>query len=116
MKTVLLLVFASGVLAAQGAAVSKSVNDGVYTTAQAERGQKVFEGTCTACHDTGRFTGPEFLKSWSGQPLSALFDLVTKTMPEDNPGSMKALQSAAVITCFLRLGKYRSGQAVMARI
>ena len=110
MKTALILVLASGVLAAQGTAVSKSVNDGVFTTTQAERGQKVFGGTCTACHDTGRFTGSDFLKSWSGQPLNALFDLVKTTMPEDNPGSLQEQEYADVIAYLLSLNKYPSGQ------
>jgi cytochrome c5 len=44
----------------------KSVNEGVYTAAQADRGAAVFKTSCTACHDTARFTGDEFLAGWTG--------------------------------------------------
>ena len=101
-------VLGASILATQGA--QKSVNDGVYSAAQAERGQKVFEATCTTCHDPGRFTGPDFIKQWSGQPLHALFDTMSTTMPEDNPGSLKPQQYADLVAYFLQLNKYPAGQ------
>jgi S-disulfanyl-L-cysteine oxidoreductase SoxD len=96
-----------GMLAGQGA--SKSVNDGVYSVDQAARGQKVFETTCTICHDTGRFTGKEFVAQWSGQPLYAFFDVMRKTMPEDNPGSLQVQQYADVVSYILQLNQFPSG-------
>lgn len=109
MKTALIiLVVASGLFLAQTTA--KSVNDGVFTVAQAERGHTTFQKNCTTCHDPGRFTGADFIKPWSGQPLHALFDIVKKTMPEDNPGSLQPDQYADVIAYFLSLNKYPSGQ------
>jgi mono/diheme cytochrome c family protein len=87
----------------------KTVNDGVYTAAQAERGEKVFAETCTACHDAERFTGAEFVGNWQGQPLQALFAMVN-TMPEDNPGSLKPEQYADVLAYFLKLNDYPAGK------
>jgi mono/diheme cytochrome c family protein len=87
----------------------KSVNDGVYSEAQAERGRKVFEAKCGICHDTGRFTGDEFIKHWSGQPLNALFDTMRTTMPEDNPGSLPAQQYADLVSYLLQLNKFPTG-------
>lgn len=97
---------AAAALSAQ--APARSVNDGVYTEAQAERGAKTFDTICTACHDTGRFTGPEFLSAWTGKPLAGLFDAVN-TMPEDNPGSLKAQEYADVLAYFLQLNGYPTG-------
>lgn len=88
----------------------KSVNDGVYTDVQAGRGAKTFESRCTTCHDTGRFTGADFLKQWSGQPVHALYDVMKTTMPEDNPGSLSAQQYADIVAYFLSLNKYPAGQ------
>lgn len=89
---------------------ARSVNDGVYTAAQAERGAKIFDKTCTACHDTARFTGGEFTSAWTGMPLQGLFDMV-KTMPEDNPGSLAPEEYADVIAFFLQLNEYPAGDA-----
>lgn len=89
----------------------QSVNQGVYSDAQAARGQKTFEEFCTTCHDTGRFTGPDFVKNWSGQPLHSLFDTVSTTMPEDNPGALKPQQYGDLIAFFLKLNDYPAGSA-----
>ncbi|MGE0464202.1 MAG: cytochrome c [Vicinamibacterales bacterium] len=96
--------------AAGAAQPARSVNDGVYTTAQAERGAKIFDKTCTACHDTARFTGAEFTSAWTGLPLKGLFDAV-QTMPEDNPGSLPPQEYADIIAFFLQLNQYKPGES-----
>jgi mono/diheme cytochrome c family protein len=88
----------------------KSVNDGAYSAAQAERGQTAFERNCTNCHDTARFTGAEFVQNWSGKPLSSLFEVVRTTMPEDNPGSLKPQQYADIVSFLLQLNGYPAGE------
>jgi mono/diheme cytochrome c family protein len=95
--------------AATHAQASRSVNDGVYTAAQAERGDAIFNSTCTTCHDAGRFTGAEFVADWAGQPLDALFAAVN-TMPEDNPGSLTPQEYADVMSWFLKINDYPAGQ------
>ena len=87
----------------------KSVNDGVYTAAQADRGAEVFKTTCSACHDTAKFTGAEFLSGWTGKPIHELYDTIHTTMPEDNPGGLKPQQYIDVITYFLKLNGYPVG-------
>ena len=87
----------------------KTAGDGIYSSAQATRGQAVFEGTCTACHDTARFTGGDFMKAWSGKSLGELFKVVSTTMPEDNPGALKAEQYADVLAYVLQLNEFPSG-------
>jgi mono/diheme cytochrome c family protein len=98
-----------GQAAPQPATGEKTVNDGVYAAAQADRGQALFAGSCSTCHDPARFTGDDFLGSWTGKPLHALFELISATMPEDNPGSLKPQQYADVISYFLRLNKFPAG-------
>jgi quinoprotein glucose dehydrogenase len=95
-------------------AQAASVNDGVFTAAQADRGAAVFKTSCTACHDTSRFTGDEFLNGWTGKPLHALFDQMSTSMPEDNPGSLKPQQYADVVAYFLRLNGYPVGKTELA--
>ena len=100
-----------GLVAEQAAfGQAKAVSDGVYTAAQADRGQKQYEATCAACHETSQFVGDDFSASWGGKPLFDLFDKVKTTMPEDNPGSLKPQQYADIISYFLKLNKFPAGQ------
>jgi mono/diheme cytochrome c family protein len=93
----------------QAQAPQKTTNSGVYTDAQAGRGQKVFEAKCTACHDTARFTGEGFIDPWAGKPLKDVWDIASGTMPEDNPGSLKQQEYADVIAYFLSLNGFATG-------
>ena len=104
-----LLIAIAGLTPLSGQSPSTSVNVGVYSAAQAERGRKTFESKCTTCHDSARFTGDDFVKQWAGQPLHTLFDLMRTTMPEDNPGSLQAQQYADVVSYFLQLNEYPAG-------
>ncbi|MGH9383565.1 MAG: c-type cytochrome [Vicinamibacterales bacterium] len=90
---------------------SKSVNDGVYTTDQAARGERVFNAKCGSCHAPGRFMGEDLFKAWADKPLFELFEIARSSMPEDNPGTLPVQEYADVITYFLQLNKYPAGSA-----
>jgi mono/diheme cytochrome c family protein len=102
------LVWAVAVVTIGAQAPSRTVNDGVYSSGQASRGQALFQSICTTCHAPDRFTGAEFVSAWSGKPLAELFKAV-QIMPEDNPGSLNAQQYSDVMAYFLQLNKYPSG-------
>jgi mono/diheme cytochrome c family protein len=69
------------------------VEDGVYTTAQAERGKASFlTGRCGGCHqldlsgDRGpALKGEEFLAHWEHGSVNALFTKISETMPPNAP-------------------------------
>lgn len=100
-----------GATATNGQTPSKTTNSGVYTAAQAERGKKVFEAKCTACHDTARFTGEMFIDPWAGKPLKDVWDIASGTMPEDNPGSLPQQDYGDIIAYFLHLNAFPTGDA-----
>jgi mono/diheme cytochrome c family protein len=85
------------------------VNAGVYSDAQAARGEKTFGDKCGMCHELTRFTGDEFTRAWSGQPLKALYTVMRTSMPEDNPGNLPAQDYADVLAFFLKTNKYPAG-------
>ena len=89
---------------------TKSVKDGVYTAAQAGRGEAQFRTTCASCHAPNRFTDDLFYMSFAGKPLWEMYDVISDTMPEDNPGSLKPQEYADVMTYFLKLNKSPEGQ------
>ena len=97
-----------------GQAPQKTTNSGVYTAAQAERGKTLFEDTCTACHDTARFTGDTFLEPWAGKPLKDVFDVASGTMPEDNPASLKQQEYGDILAYFLHLNAFPAGDTELA--
>ena len=93
---------------------SKSVNDGVYTSDQAARGERVFNAKCSSCHVPGRFIGDELFKAWADKPLVELFNVIRDSMPEDNPGTLPVQEYADVVTYFLQLTKYPTGADELA--
>lgn len=87
----------------------KSVRAGVYTDAQAERGQTLFRSKCAGCHAPNRFTDDLFYGSFAGKPLWDMFDVISDTMPEDDPGGMKKEEYADVIAYLLKLNNFPTG-------
>jgi quinoprotein glucose dehydrogenase len=92
------IVAAGAVVAAisLGAQSKRSVLDGVYTEAQAERGRAIYADQCTDCHgralegayESHTRVGDEFTSDWEGQNLLALFDRIRVTMSGAEPGTI----------------------------
>jgi mono/diheme cytochrome c family protein len=96
-------------VASSAAQDKKSVKDGVYTAAQADRGQSLFRSKCASCHAPNRFTDDLFYTSFAGKPLWEMFDVISDTMPEDNPNSLKKEEYADVIAYLLKLNDFPTG-------
>ena len=96
-------------ITSSAAQAQKSVKAGVYTAAQAERGVTVFRSKCASCHAPNRFTDDFFYTSFAGKPLWEMFDVISDSMPEDNPGSLKKEEYADVIAYLLQLNKFPAG-------
>ena len=103
--TCLILAFA----ATSAAQEKKSVKAGVYTAAQAGRGEALFKSKCSSCHTPGYFTDDNFYTNYAGKPLWELFDVISDSMPEDNPGSLKKEEYADVIAFLLQLNRFPTG-------
>jgi mono/diheme cytochrome c family protein len=107
---------------------AQSVSDGVYSAAQAVRGQAIYKAQCAECHGNGLegtvgspLTGDGFLSDWSARPLSVLVDKIQKTMPFSAPGSLSRQQSTDLTAYMLQVGKFKAGgaeltDATLARI
>ena len=110
------LLAGSSLLALQPQA--QSVNDGVYSSQQATRGQMLYQGRCSTCHGpmlTGR-TGPplagdDFLANWEAQPLLELANKIRRTMPKDDTDRLTPQETADVMAYILQFGKFPSGRA-----
>ena len=108
-----LLIVAAAVLSvsvAVSAQEKKSVKAGVYTAAQADRGLALYRSKCASCHAPNRFTDEFFYTSFAGKPLWEMFDVISDSMPEDNPGSLKKEEYADVIAYLLKLNNFPTGE------
>jgi mono/diheme cytochrome c family protein len=92
-----------------------SVLDGVYTTAQAERGHTVYETRCAQCHEGLEADGPglfekAFLDRWREDTLEPLFTFIRTTMPGNRPASLEAQAYADVVAYLLEVHGLPAGQ------
>ena len=103
--------------ATSSAQSSRSVRDGVYTVAQARRGA-ARSGLCAPCHgpdlegDTAPpLTGAAFTAKWNGKSVGELFEIISKDMPNDDPGSLSLRQSADYLAYILLANDLPAGKA-----
>jgi mono/diheme cytochrome c family protein len=97
----------------------KTTWDGVYTDAQAKRGETVYSQSCASCHgpdlaglDTApSLTGADFNTDFKDLALDDLFERVRTTMPADGPGSLTREQYADVIAYLLSKDQFPAGSA-----
>jgi mono/diheme cytochrome c family protein len=92
---------------------ARSVRDGVFTDAQADRGAKVFSQFCIACHKTERFVGDQ-LKPWLDQTADVLYRAIRLKMPEDNPGGLTRQQYADIVAYVFKLNGFKPGSDELA--
>jgi len=87
-----------------------NVWSGVYSEAQAYRGEKVADTVCLGCHGAGleggdsgpRLVGEHFLSAWNNRSVGELFDFIFETMPENAPRTMRKEDIASVIAYMLQ--------------
>ncbi|HWX90674.1 MAG TPA: cytochrome c [Rhizomicrobium sp.] len=103
-------------LAAGIAQARTSVWDGVYSDAQATRGQTLYMQSCARCHGadlSGTYEIPpltgRFMPYWSGSSLDVLFDYVSTAMPLDHPGALGAGANADILAFILKSNAIPSG-------
>jgi len=103
------------------AQATRTVQDGVFTTAQAARGQAVYGQQCASCHGAALqgVSGPPlqgdlFVSHWRSEPLSALLSKIRNTMPADTPGGLTPQQSADLVAHLLKSGGFPAGAAELA--
>ena len=100
------------------AQTTRSVWDGVFTAAQAKRGQEVYAAECASCHGsdlTGgesapALAGPGFLSNWTTLTVGDLFERTRVSMPENNPGKLNRTQIADVTAYLLSANRFPEGK------
>jgi len=125
-RITLAIVAAAGALCAGAlrAQETRTIWDGVYTEAQAKRGEAIYFERCVRCHGpalmggtdgAGPLTGPTFNGNWNGVPLGQMLDRVRTTMPLDQPMTLSRQQVADVLTFIFSVNKVPAGKEELPR-
>ena len=99
-----------------------SVLDGVFTEAQARRGQGVYDQNCSSCHGpeleggeleggdvAPSIAGSDFIVFWTELPVGSLFDRIKVSMPQDRPGRLSDEEYTDVVAYMLEANSYPAG-------
>jgi mono/diheme cytochrome c family protein len=101
----------------------RSIWDGVYTLAQATRGEELYTAHCASCHRDSLdgegpakpLIGPSFLDNWNGLTIGAMAERTRTTMPFNQPATLSRQQIVDVLAFMLRANKFPAGETELPR-
>lgn len=106
---------------AAGGQAAASIWDGVYTEAQATRGQQRYKASCETCHsedllgDSGpALVGEPFLQRWNGSSVNDMLAALRQTMPQDSPDSLGTPGYVDLIAFLLKSNSAPAGSAELS--
>lgn len=96
--------------------VTSAQQAGLFTDAQAARGQALYDKKCASCHgnqlDNGTaaaLAGSKFLAKWAGKSVDDLYYITKTQMPYGAGDSMKPQEYIDVVAFVLKANGYKSG-------
>ena len=89
------------------AALGSTLN-GVFTSAQATQGEQQFRQNCSACHSIDDHAASLHSK-WANATLRDLFNTISTTMPQNNPGGLTQAEYASIVAYYLRQAGHTPG-------
>lgn len=103
---------------AHAADEARSVWDGVFSAAQAARGQKAYVAECARCHgdtmagidDAPPLAKEIFLGAWDGKTVGRLADVTRRTMPPETAGTMSRPMTIDLIAYLLSANGFPAGK------
>ena len=100
---------------------ARNASSGVYSKAQADHGQELYQAQCTRCHGASMegldvappLTGPRFMGNYVNQPVAALASRIRTSMPLDMPGTLGLKDSADLTAAILAANGFPAGETEM---
>jgi quinoprotein glucose dehydrogenase len=95
----------------------KSVQDGVFSKEQAERGAAQFKQSCSECHGNDlagdgfapALSGGDFMGNWTDLSVGDLFERIRVSMPPSGPSGVTPAQKADIVAHILDVNKFPAG-------
>ncbi len=101
---------------AQESGSRKTVWDGVFTSAQAERGRDAYAVHCSSCHfeDLRGLNGPalkgqQFVDNWREDSVKSLFTFIQTSMPRRAPASLSGETYVDIVAHILAVNEFPAG-------
>ena len=113
----MLLVWGALVAEAQDTS-GPSIWSGVFTAAQAKRGDEAYQASCSGCHGSDLratdaeavdLTGPAFRAKWNRKNLQERFERIRDTMPLGNANSLGDKTYMDIVAFILRFNDFPPG-------
>jgi cytochrome c553 len=116
--TCLALIASCALLQAANGQTARTVWDGVYTTAQADRGRESYQQACVACHrddlrgdnTAPSLVGESFLFLWGDMEVGQLSARIQKVMPPERPGSLSPQTYTDIVAFILQKNEFPAGE------
>ncbi len=80
-----------------------------YTDSQALRGRDWFESACLSCHPSAAMSSPDFKIRWGGLLARDLYEIISTTMPQLEPGSLSRRTYVDIIAYLMQLNGIPAG-------
>lgn len=98
-------------------AKARGQSAGIFTEAQAQRGQTLYASKCASCHgqalegaSASALTGSKFAGKWFGKTVDDLYFITRTQMPYGAGGSLSQPEYLAIVAHMLRVNGYRAGE------
>jgi S-disulfanyl-L-cysteine oxidoreductase SoxD len=119
LTAIYLAAVATAIVSAQAKPPGKTVWDGVYTDAQAERATATFSSTCSRCHTLGAdgtrpLSGEKFWEGYTQKTVADLLAFVSKNMPNGQGGTLPAATYNDLVALILKSNGFPAGTTEVA--
>jgi mono/diheme cytochrome c family protein len=118
-----MLLLVGALMAAAQNASGPPIGSGVFTAAQAKRGDDAYQASCSSCHGSDLhatdaeavdLTGPGFRAKWSGKTLGGVFEKIRDTMPLGNANSLGDKTYVDILAFILQVNGFPPGNQELA--
>ena len=95
-----------------------SIWGGVFTAAQAKRGNDAYQASCSGCHggdlhatdpEAVDLTGPAIRAKWNGKKLQECFETIRDTMPPGNANTLGDKTYMDILAFILQSNEFPAG-------
>src|SRR6267142_4384681 len=103
----------------------RTVLDGVYSDAQAARGESAYTAHCRGCHGDAlegvsapELTGNRFIEHWREDMLDTFYNFIRERMPLNRAPDAKPIpdnEYLDILTYILKVNGYRTGANELTR-